>query len=305
MSKKFSFSIDDEAGELVARYENYLVGAAPGYFDVHEMERIVEYYLAHGRTKDSLNALELGQKLHPDNSLLNIKRAKIFLSTGDVKRAYRILSSVVEDSDVEVLFLKTEALVKLHRTSEARELAFSILGEKNDDLDWVCIDVALVFTSENEFDVALEILNVGAEHNPKNTELLFDKAFCYEQKADFERASETYQEIIDIDPYYSEAWFNLGQIYFLQLDYENALEAYDYVLAINEYDALALFQKAHSHYQLNQWSEALEAYLNYESLVPDKWQVWLYIGETYEKLEDFAMALEYYGKLRGFNWYFG
>ena len=88
----------------------------------------------------------------------------------------------------------------------------------------------------------------------------------------------------------------MGQIYFLQLDYENALEAYDYVLAINEYDALALFQKAHSHYQLNQWQEALEAYLNYESLVPDKWQVWLYIGETYEKLEDFAMALEYYLK---------
>ena len=46
----------------MARYENYLVGAAPGYFDVHEMERIVEYYLAHGRTKDSLNT-RIGTKI--------------------------------------------------------------------------------------------------------------------------------------------------------------------------------------------------------------------------------------------------
>ena len=60
MGRNFSFFIDDEAGELVARYEKYLSGSASGYFDVYEMERIVEYYLAQGRTKDTLNALELG-----------------------------------------------------------------------------------------------------------------------------------------------------------------------------------------------------------------------------------------------------
>ena len=120
MGRNFSFFIDDEAGELVARYEKYLSGSASGYFDVYEMERIVEYYLAHGRTKDSLNALELGQKLHPSSGLLDIKRAKIFLATGDTNKAFRILTNLIEDSDSEVIILKIEALAKLERSQEAK-----------------------------------------------------------------------------------------------------------------------------------------------------------------------------------------
>ena len=77
MSRYLSYQLDDDAGELVSRFEKYLSGTATGYFDVDEMERIVEYYLLYGRTRDSLNAVELGKKLHPSSSALDTKRAKI------------------------------------------------------------------------------------------------------------------------------------------------------------------------------------------------------------------------------------
>ena len=115
MSRYLSYQLDDDAGELVSRFEKYLSGTATGYFDVDEMERIVEYYLLYGRTKDSLNAVELGKKLHPSSSALDTKRAKIYLATGDVNKAYRILSNLVEDSDTEVVYLKIEALENLER----------------------------------------------------------------------------------------------------------------------------------------------------------------------------------------------
>ena len=295
MSRNFSFFIDDDAGELVERYEKYLSGSAAGYFDVYEMERIVEYYLSYGRTKDSLTALELGQKLHPTSSLLDVKRAKIYLATGDINKAYRILNHLIEDSsDPEVVFLKVEALIKLERSQEAWELAKTLIHEEKDDLDWLCVDIGMLFMGESEFDFALAVLKKGADFNPQNVDLLFDLAFCQEQKALFDDAFETYQRIIRIDSFVGEAWFNLGQIYFMRNDFEKAIEAYDYALVINEKDTISLIQKAHSHFQLDHWKEALEDYLAYAETVSEKWQVWLFIAECYEKLENFARALFYY-----------
>ena len=56
MGRKLSFSVDDESNDTVKRYEQFLSGTATGYFDVEELENIVEYYLRHGRTKDTRNS---------------------------------------------------------------------------------------------------------------------------------------------------------------------------------------------------------------------------------------------------------
>ncbi|MFV0390362.1 MAG: tetratricopeptide repeat protein [Paludibacteraceae bacterium] len=293
--RNFSFFIDDESGELVKRYEKYLSGDATGYFDVDEMERIVEYYLSYGRTKDSLRAVELGKKLHPASDGLDIKRAKIYLATGETNKALRILTSLVEDSDPEIIFLKIEALSKLERVHEAFELTEELITETDDaDKDVICIDLAMIFQSIGDFDSALKILKIGDEHHPKNIDLLFDMAFCQEQKSLLEDAMQTYQRIIDIDSYVSEAWFNLGQVHFLRSNFEDAIEAFDYALVINEKDSFALIQKAHAHFQLGQWQEAIDIYLEYAEVIPDKWQVRLFIGECYEKKENFPKALYYY-----------
>lgn len=294
MGRNFSFFIDGESIELVERYEKYLSGGAPGYFDVDEMERIVEYYLSYGRTKDSLRAVELGKKLHPTSGVLDMKRAKIYLATGDTNKALRILSNLVEDSDPEITFLKIEALSKLDRNLEAYELAKELVDDENDDLDMLCIDLAMIFMGEGKFEYALELLKIGDNHNQKNIDLLFDMAFCQEQKVMLPEAIQTYKRIIQLDSFVGEAWFNLGQVYFLLNQYENAIEAYDYALVINEKDNISLIQKGHSYFQLGQWQQAVDIYLEYVHTTSDKWQVWLFIAECFEKMENFAKALNYY-----------
>jgi len=294
MSRYFSYQLEDDAGELVTRYEKYLQGSDPGYFDVDEMERIVDFYLLYGRTKDSLNAVELGKKLHPSSSALDTKRAKIYLATGDVNKAYRILSNLLEDSDTEVIYLKIEALVKLERLVEARALANVLIDEENEEVDQVCIDIAMIFMAESKIDYAYEILGIGDKHNPKNIDLLFELAFCQEQKSLLPEAIATYLRIIDIDTYIGEAWFNLGQIHFILNEFEEAIEAYDYALVINEKDSISLLQKAHAHFQLNQLELAIETYLAYTEMITEKWQVMLFVGESYEKLENFPKAYYYY-----------
>lgn len=294
MNRKLSFSVDDESKDIIKRYEQFLSGSAAGYFDVEELENIVEYYLRKGRTKDCKVALEIGMQLHPKSSALKIKRAKMQLVTGDDLKAYRILGTLTETNDYEVVLLKIEALVRLLRHKEAHQMCIQLMSEETDDLDNVCLDIAFIYLAQNNNDEALEWLLKGDKLNNKNVDLLFELAFCYEQNDDDEQAIVIYNRIIDIDSYLGEAWFNLGQVYFSLQEFPKALEAYDFALTIDETDSLTCLQKAHVLFQLDQFELAIESYLDYAKMTTDKWQTLLFIAECYEKLEQYDMSISYY-----------
>lgn len=296
MSGYYPFIPDDERNETVKRYESYLKGDSAGYFDVDELETIVDFYLRKGRTKDCAQAIDFGLQLHPKNTLLLTKRAKVYLAAGDAKKAIRILDSLSAHDDAEMSMLRIEALIILGRENEARILADYLISQENAETDLICLDIAYFYIGQLQFEAALVFLLRGTEFNPQNTDLLFELAFCYEQLAKFDEAIETYKKIIDINAFSSEAWFNLGQIYFGRNDYVNALEAYDYACSINEDDMLALLQKGHTLFQMGLYSLALDCYYDYdEDAILDS-QSKIFVAECYEKLEDFKTALIYYKK---------
>ena len=294
MARKLQFQFDDDASELIARYELFVQGKGPGYFDVEELEQIVDYFLRKGKAKESTKALELGLKLHPANLNLQAKRAKIYLAVGETQKALRILESLHDDTEYELQLLKCEAFVKSDNHKSALALSHQIIAAEVEDQDNICLDIAIIFMSNLYFEDAIEFLKKGDFFNSTNVDLLFELAFCYEQLLDSEKAIETYHRIITIDSYLSEAWFNLGQVYFICQEYEKALSAYDFVIAINEEDALAILQKAHTHFQLEQYQKAIDSYQEYSLMANENWQTFLFIGECHEKLEEFDKAIVCY-----------
>ena len=294
MSRKLSLPVDDESSDIIKRYEKFLSGDAKGYFDVEEMESIVEYYLRRGRTSDCSKALELGLQLHPNSNALKTKRAKIYLATGDNQKAYRILDTLSESTDYEVILLKIEVLLKLERIEEARLKSDQLLIDEKEDLANVALDIAFIFIGQGDYELALSYLLKGDEFDKRNTDLLYELAFCYEQCARFDEALVTYNRIIDIDSFSGEAWFNLGQIQFAMQNFTDALEAYEFALAIDENDSLSWLQKAHACFQLDRFEDAIDAYKEYGLLTNTQWETFIFVAECYEKLERYEDAIENY-----------
>ncbi|MEI7504484.1 MAG: tetratricopeptide repeat protein, partial [Paludibacter sp.] len=294
MNRKLSFSVDDEFIDIVKRYEQFLSGKATGYFDVEELESIVEYYLRRGRTKDCTKALELGLQLHPNNNALKTKRAKIYLFLGENHKASRILDKLTETSDYEVILLKIEVQVKMDNYKEAEQLINHLFLDEQEDIDNICLDIAYIYLGHANYDEALALLEKGDIQNKRNIELLYELAFCYEQAENYERAIETYNRILNIDSYSDEAWFNLGQIYFTLQEFPKALDAYEFALTIDENDSLTVLQKAHVHFQLDQFEPAIEAYLDYKRMTSNVWQTEIFVGECYEKMERYEESIAYY-----------
>ena len=295
MGRKLIFSNDEESNETVKRYEKYLSGQAGGYFDVEELEDIIEFYLRNGLTEDSLQALELGFKLHPNSSELKLKRAKTYLATGDNQSAIQLLDSLADKDEYEATLLRMQILLRLGRNEEAHLLATRLWAQgPEEDADNICLDIASVYSAQQEWGKALSWLHKGDSQNSQNTDLLFELAFTYEQQNAFPQAIATYNRIIDIDPYITEAWFDMGQAYYAQQNYNKALEAYEFALTINEKDSLTLLQKAHTLFQLDRFEEAIEPYKEYGKISGDLWQTSLFLGECYENMGEYDQAVIHY-----------
>ncbi len=295
MSRRKPIKSNDDSNKTVERYEAFVTNnGTSGYFDVDELENIVDYYLQKGRTVESAKALDFAFRLHPSSYNLQTKRAKIYLATGDHHKAYKILKSLGEQNDYELILLKIDALIRLERDKEARILANQLIREETSDLDSICMDLAYIYLAQYDIITAKEFLQIGEKHNPKNEELLFELAFCYEHTNESDKTITTYKKIIKLNAYSAEAWFNLGQTYFAREQLSEALEAYEYARIIQPNDTLTCMQKAHVHFQLQQYEDASQEYKEYQEIVGKNWQSNYFIGECYERMGNCTAALIYY-----------
>ena len=295
------FIFDEESQEVVRRYEQAVQNRMVGYFDVEELEVIVDYYLNCGKPKESSKAIDLGMTLHPGSTVLQTKRAKVHLASGEVRKALQILERIHATNDIETELLKGEAFLRLNHESEAH-LVFSRLADNaQSDIAILCLDIAHVYISNGYYKRALIYLEKGLVDDAKDTDLLQDAAFCYEQIDQVSTAISYYNRIIDIDAYSVEAWFNLGLVYFSQENYLQALEAFDYVTVIDEEDFGGWLQKGNTLFHLDRFSESLECYRRCEEKVayPDLLQV--FMGECYEKREEYGNAKTCYQRALEIN----
>lgn len=290
--------MEDFPDGLIERAEKFLSDRlSEVYFDVDELELLVDHYISQRRDSDAFALLEYGLKLHPNSSELLVKKAKLLLLQGDIGKASVLLDTLSVD-DYEVTMLKMEALVKLNRLSEAVELAENLLkNEEDTEMCSTCLDISSIFIEQDHYDLALSYLKVGKQYCSNNIELLSELAFCLEKVGDVDKAIDVYNDIIDIDPYYADAWFNLAQVFLGQNRYRQALHAYEMCLTIDDSDSLVWLQKGHAHFSLDEFHEAIECYEHCLKDTKDNWQLYLFLAECYDKLGDCDMAIRYNRKV--------
>ena len=292
-----SYPSDSPIVELIHRYEEYMAAKrSDGYFDVEEIETIVEYYLCEGCVEEAHQALLFGMRLHPSSKELLLKRAKMLLRQGDISEALQILESQFSPHAYESLLLRVEAYSKLNRLEEADNIASTLIANAPNNKEFACLDVVDVFMDSECYSQALHYIHKGLSFSPNNIDLLFAKAYCLEKTDDFDGAIQTYHEIINQDSYIEEAWFNLGQVHFTRQNYSEALHAYTMCITIDEDDTLAWLQKGHVHFFEREIEEAITCYSKCLDSYEDKWQLYIFLAECYTTQEDYETALQFFQK---------
>lgn len=300
------FLNEEEQSEIIDKCEKMLRMQKQYYFDVHEFENLIDYYIdAHNLSKAD-EVTNIARKQHPACIEIEFRKAKLLVEQQQYNNALNILHQISEldKSNADIHILKGVCFVNLDSYKKAVELFNEALSYSQEIEEDNIYNIALTFLSKHQYNIALNYLlralNIVADHSM----LLYDIAYCYEKIGKDEKALRFYNQFIDTEPYSDNAWYNVGIIYNKLNKFNDAITAFEYVIAINPDFSSAYFNKANCLANWEKYDDAISAYNEFLELDPDNVIALYYLGECYEKKDEQKTAFSYFKKCVELEEYF-
>lgn len=284
---------NEEFKSLIKNIELKLENKDSFYLDVEEIGNVANYYLEKGVINKALVILKIGLNLHPVSGDVRLHLAQVYLAQGEYKLSLKYANKTLEidPNNIEVLILKAEIHSYQGNHEQSIELYKEYLDNNvKENLDLIYNDIAWEYESLKDYDNALRYLILALELNPEEDTLLFEIAYFYEELGKQEECITFYNKFLDENPYSYNGWYNLGIVYNERKEYKKAVFAFEYATLIKEDFASAHFNKGNAHYNLKEYGLALESYYKTFEHEDNQAITFCYIGECYEKLENFKEA---------------
>ncbi len=297
-SEENTFYREGETYHLVRRYERMRREKTRYYFDVHEFEDIIDYYLDMNKTGSASLAIKCGLTQHPESTGIQVRKANVLIDKGSPGKALKLLYrlSAIESSNYEIYVSLGTALNMLGKTDEAVQYFDQALTLDPEDKDEVAGMIGFSFQDAGNFADAVRYFKLAYKLSGNRESFLYEIGYCYEQLGEFENAVHLYEKYLDYDPFYETGWYNLGVVYSKTGDFAAALTAFDYSIALNEKNSSAIFNKANVLVSMNKYYEAIEAFKEFLVLEKDDLNGLLYLAECYDNIGEEKMAKKYYRK---------
>ena len=268
------------------------------YFDVFEVEGIVDYFLDEGKMSMANVAIDNGLVIHPSSIALQIKKAQLLLVDGKVEESLEQIHVVekIEDSNSDIYLIKGSALIMLGKVDEAIAAYEDAVFYNYEEEDELLYNIGITLGQAGELDKSISFLERAHQSNPKNEQVIYELAYYSDKNGLDEKSITYYNKYLDIDPFNASVWYNLGIIFNRIGKHEKAIEAYDFSIALNEEFEQALFNKANALSNNNEHEDAIECYVEYIEKNKDNDDAYCYLGECYLNLDRYNEALVNYRK---------
>ena len=106
MGRKNSPSANKELNELIAQYETARSQNRQLYLDGDQLADIADQYAAGRKFNEAQEVITYGLHLHPDSTDLLVEQAYLYLDTGKIPLAKKVVESITDEYDTDVKMLK-------------------------------------------------------------------------------------------------------------------------------------------------------------------------------------------------------
>jgi tetratricopeptide (TPR) repeat protein len=297
MEENFEYYNDEETA-AVNRYSDMLKNKNQSYFDIFELEHIIDFYIEKYDLKNASEVIDYALKLHPGSSTIIIKKAQVLINNGHPYKSLKLLKDIgkIEKSNHMVYFLKGVVYSSLGEISKGIanfENALLLSFENKEDL---LINIASTLQHIGQYEFTAKYYKQCYDLNNENSVSIYELAYCYEKLNYDNESIEFYKKYLSIDPFSKMGWFNLACVYHKIEEYENAIDALEYVLAIDPGYNHAIYQKALNEVYIEKFDKGIETFKEYLKLEADNASALFHIGETYAKQSKYSEALYYFDK---------
>ncbi len=289
---------EDDFREAIKRFKKMVENETSDYFDVFEIEGIIDHFLEEGEILLAHQAVETGMKIHPGAISIQIRKAQVLMHEGNLEECLDLLTVAekIETTNPDLYLTKGAALNLLGDVNGAIKAYEYALMLPLDEIDETLYNIGISFGQAGETQLAIKYLEKAYQSNPDNEIVLYELGYYYDRDSQFENSIELYNKYLDIDPFNHSVWYNIGITYNRLGKFDKAIEAYDFALALNDEFLHAHFNKANALANNNQFEEAITCYNEYMLLDKDNDDAYCYLAECYLNSDNYSDALTNYQK---------
>ncbi len=285
---------ENKINYLLNRFNEMLDSAKYLYFDSHDIEKIIDFYIENSNKAKIKDAFSLYEKLFPFSSKLKIKKAQTLLYFDKASDAYEVIKEVPSLNNDEYLYTLAVIYSKLNKNKKAISIFEDLLISNNNE--------ELLSILANEYQ---KIDNYSKSADMLERLLLMYKAdeinwYSYivtcEISKNSSRSLSFIKNYLKSKPYDHTAWFYLGIVHQRIDNHLDAIEAFEYSICIKENYINAYTSKSESLSELGYYNKAIDCYeesFNYSE--PDAYS-YFDIGKLYEKMDNLEKAKSYFYK---------
>ncbi|MCB0762263.1 MAG: tetratricopeptide repeat protein [Flavobacteriales bacterium] len=283
--------------EILDRYESMRSSGSSVYFDIDELELIIEKYFENNQLDRAVEVIHHGLELFPSSTLLLLREAQILAVMGKLSKAIPKLKHLIKlEPTNDEIYLSLASVYSQLRDHKNAITYYARAFELSDDFvrDDIYVDMSLEYQSIGKWNEAISILQKAVKANPENETATYELAHCYDVSDRLGLGVRFFNEFLDEHPYSFSAWYNLGLMHMKLGNFDKAASALEFCTAIESEFTPALQDLATCYFELDEYERAASALLDLIGLEAPDSTILTFLGECFEKLELFERALEYY-----------
>lgn len=298
MMKKDRFNnFDDEVRSLVLDFENTVLKGKNQFFDVDELEIIIDYYFEVNDLKPLERAIQYAEQLYPDSTTIRLRRAHLMISKEQYAQALRVLNQMreAEPENTDVAY----SLGVANGAVGESQKAIAYFKEAATDgwmLGRIYANMAEEYYKLKDYDAALNFYRKAMESDSCDDVTIYNYYdVCYEAGRT-EQAVDYLANYVKDNPYSKEAWYCLGCGYRDLTLYEKAVDAFEFAIAIDKGYVDAYTALSQTQDFMGRTSEAVTTMLRILDHCDDRAKIYRTIGSLYAREANYDTAMAYYKK---------
>lgn len=253
---------DQEVLSLVRTYELSLEEGRGHYFDVDDLEAIVNYYLDLSSLAEVQQAIAYARELHPRSIIFKIKSVQLDIAQKNFANAQAKIHALegLGDSNTELLVAKATLLLHQGDRKRALEMLDEALETAEDPIEVLqaMVDAHL---SQGEYLLAATALEKLCDLDDELDEgTVYQLALCLDFTHNFDRAIALFEKYTSREPYNPLLWYQLGAFWTRRRNEQKAEESFRWAVTADDTFHAAYFELGRIYEQRNDLIQALTAY---------------------------------------------
>ena len=290
--------LDNEERQLVSDFERTVLQGKHQFFDIDELETIIDYYMEVNDREPLYRAVEYGENLYPDSTEMRLRRAHLLLTEGHNEEALRMILDLQrrEPGNTDVAYSLGVAYGAMNEHEKAIECYFKAMDD-GWELGQIYANIAEEYYKMKRYDEALHYYLLTLDQDPTDRSTLLNfQDTCIEANRP-EEAEHHLKQIVEDDPYNAYAWICLGRTQGAMGKVDDALRSYDLAATIEPHMYEAFAEKGQMLEAMGRMEEALNTYRQAAEQCDDKVYFYSSIVAVHISMGNQAAAEDYMRKL--------